>query len=185
MTSASSPSGQDASFEETQRFRQWWVVALLALVFVAEVGVFGYGLYRQLVVGQPFGDKPMSDNGLIFVSAIVIPFTTLLVFGVLAMRLTVRVEADGLAVRFWPFVRRRIPWSEVRGFRAVQYRPVREYGGWGIRGMGKNKAYNVSGDRGVRLLLDGGKKLLLGSQRAEALEAAIAKAAGREPGGVD
>jgi len=185
MSSDPSTSGTEASFEETQRFRQWWLVALLSLIFVGEVGVFGYGLYRQLVLGQPFGNHPMSNTGLIAVSAVVIPFTTLLVFGLLSMRLTVRVERDGLSVRFWPFVRRRIPWSELRGFRAVQYRPVREYGGWGIRGMGKNKAYNVSGDRGVRLLLDGDKKLLLGSQRAEALESAIAKASRKEPGGVE
>jgi hypothetical protein len=43
----------------------------------------------------------------------------------------------------------------------------------------------VSGDGGVRLLLDGDKKLLLGSRRAEDLESAIARASGRDPGGVD
>ena len=177
------PTG--AVFEETQRFRQWWLVALLALIFVSEVGLFGFGLYKQLILGQHFGNKPMSDTGLLVVTCLVVPLTSLLVFGVLAMHLTVRVEQDGLAIRFWPFVRRRISFSEIRGFRAVRYHPVREYGGWGIRGLGKNKAYNVSGDRGVRLLLDGEKKLLLGSRRAEEFEAAIVRASGREPGGVD
>jgi hypothetical protein len=172
-------------FEEIQKFRQWWLILLLLVIFVAEVGVFGFGLYRQLVLHQPFGNHPMSDQGLIVITAVIVPFVTLLVGGIYFMYISVRVDADGLAIRFWPFTRRRIAWSEIRGFRAVTYRPIAEYGGWGIRGFAANRAYNVSGDRGVRLLLADGKKLLLGSQRAEELEAAIAAATGKQPGGVD
>jgi hypothetical protein len=53
------------------------------------------------------------------------------------------------------------------------YRPIREYGGWGIRiGMAK-KAYNVSGNRGVELEFEGGRKLLIGSSKPDQLASAI------------
>jgi len=57
---------------------------------------------------------------------------------------------------------------------ARTYRAVAEYGGWGVKGWSKRKvAYNVKGDRGVELRLKNGNSVMLGSQRAEDLEAAI------------
>ena len=43
-------------------------------------------------------------------------------------------------------------------------RRYREYGGWGIRGgLRGTKAYNVSGNRGVELMLADGRTVLIGS----------------------
>ena len=57
---------------------------------------------------------------------------------------------------------------------AREYKPLREYGGWGIRcSLKRGKAYNVSGNKGVQLVFKNGKQLLIGSQKAEALEEAI------------
>ncbi|MHC4643443.1 MAG: hypothetical protein ACYS32_17515, partial [Planctomycetota bacterium] len=55
------------------------------------------------------------------------------------------------------------------------YKPILEYGGWGIRCSftGKGKAYNVSGNKGVQLVFTNGKKLLIGSQQPDDLAAAI------------
>jgi hypothetical protein len=175
----------EARFEETQSFRQWWLLVLLLLVLAASVGAFGWGIYQQLVLGRPWGDRPLSDGALVGAAAVTIPLVLLLVGGLWFMRLTVRVEQDALAIRFAPFTRRRIPWSDVLAFAAVTYHPVREYGGWGIRGFASNRAYNVSGNRGVRLRLAGDRRLLIGSQRADELAAAIAAASGKAPGGVE
>jgi hypothetical protein len=57
--------------------------------------------------------------------------------------------------------------DEIASFESLKYRPILEYGGWGIR-MGKNgKAYTVSGDRGVRFVFTDKKKLLIGTQNPE------------------
>jgi hypothetical protein len=56
------------------------------------------------------------------------------------------------------------------------YSPLREYGGWGIRGPRKRRAYNVSGDEGVQLVLVDGCVVLIGSQRANELADPIAPA---------
>jgi hypothetical protein len=45
--------------------------------------------------------------------------------------------------------------------------------------LGKGWAYNVRGNRGVQLELANGKRILIGSQRAEELAGAIGEAKGQ------
>jgi hypothetical protein len=68
---------------------------------------------------------------------------------------------------------KHIPFSEIRKAEAVTYRPIRDYGGWGIRSGPEGWAYNVRGNRGVRIEYQDGNKFLIGSQKAEELEQAI------------
>jgi hypothetical protein len=56
---------------------------------------------------------------------------------------------------------------------ARTYKPLSEYGGWGIKYGRSGWAYNIIGDQGVQLELDNGKRILIGSQHAEELEQAI------------
>ncbi len=95
-----------------------------------------------------------------------------------ATRLSVRVEPGHLRIRFFPFRRRDIPLSEIARWEVRTYRPIREYGGWGIRYSltGAGWAYNVSGNRGVQLGFTDGGRLLLGSQHPEELAAALERA---------
>ena len=66
--------------------------------------------------------------------------------------------------------------DDLSEYYARTYRPIWEYGGWGIRcSFGKGKAYNVSGNKGVQLVFKSGKRLLIGSQRADELEEALSK----------
>lgn len=55
------------------------------------------------------------------------------------------------------------------------YRPIKEFGGWGMRTAfnGKNgKAYNVSGNVGIQLELKNGSKTLLGTQKGKEAKSA-------------
>ena len=85
---------------------------------------------------------------------------------------------EAVCIQYRPLTRRTIPIAEVTHFEARTYSPLREYGGWGIRGMGSSRAYNVSGNRGVELTLMDGRKVMIGSQRADELARAIAAAQG-------
>jgi hypothetical protein len=51
-----------------------------------------------------------------------------------------------------------------------EYRPLAEYGGWGVRGFGKNRALNVSGNFGLQLVMKDGAKMLIGTQKPQELE---------------
>ncbi len=90
-------------------------------------------------------------------------------------RLETEVRPDGLFIRFFPFHVhwRRFRLQELSEFHARTYRPIREYGGWGIRYGCSGRAYNVSGNEGVQLVFRNGKRLLLGSKRSYELERAI------------
>jgi hypothetical protein len=100
----------------------------------------------------------------------------LLFFG--ELRTEVRDEA--LYTRVFPLTRQhRFSWGEIRSCEARTYRPLLEYGGWGVRCGRGGKAYNVSGNRGVQLEFTNGKRLLIGSQRPEELAAAIQELSAR------
>jgi hypothetical protein len=171
LSTASQPS--EVHFREVQRFTQPWLWAVLLFGMLTPLVFMLYGLYQQLVLGIPWGNKPVPDAQLILttlgVGAVILASFVLLV----AMRLEVEVHKDGLFIRFVPFVRRKVLWSDLKSFTAREYNPLRDYGGWGIRYGGKGKALNVSGNRGVQLELKNGERLLIGSQRADELAATM------------
>jgi len=157
------------SFREEQRFRQWWMWLLLLLI----VALQWWGFAQQIVLGQPWGTNPAPDWMMVLFW---------LLFGIglpaffLYLRLIVTVTDDSVDIAFRPLTRRTIPIDDITSVKARTYSPLREYGGWGIRGLGNNRAYNVSGNRGVELILQDGRRVLIGSQRADDLAQAIATA---------
>lgn len=180
---AMSDSGQSLPagfllFEEVQKFRQpgMWLIALTSSLLV--LGIFGYGIYKQIILGRPWGDRPMSDTRLILVSLFGIALAVGLLWLFYQMKLVVRVRRGCLHVRFFPFVNRHIPLKRIARWEARIYHPIREYGGWGIRYGGKSRgwAYNVSGNLGVQFEFQDGKRLLIGSRRADELVRALERA---------
>ncbi len=82
-----------------------------------------------------------------------------------------------MRIRWIPFGRKIVPLVDIGSCEPRTYRPLREYGGWGVRWAGKRgTAWNAHGNRGAQLVLCDGKRLLIGSQRAEELAAAIERA---------
>ena len=149
-------------FREVQRFSQPW---LWALVVVAAVAAW-VGLAAVVLD---------SDDGAGWPVAIVLVLVGVglpLLFGL--ARLTVAVLADRVEIRYRPFITRTIRLDDVVAAESVTYRPVREYGGWGIKGWSRRKiAYNVRGDRGALLTFADGRTVLIGSQQPDELAAAI------------
>jgi len=90
-------------------------------------------------------------------------------------RLDTEVRQDGLYIRYVPFHRhfKRLHVEDLSEYRARTYRPILEYGGWGIRCGWKGRAYNASGNRGVQLVFRDGRRVLIGSSRPSELEVAI------------
>jgi len=155
----------NASFREVQYMRRWiWLVALICLVVIISAGMSG-----------------MNKPGMIASMRIPVFVAGLSTVLFLVSKLIVEVRDDGIYIKYSPFHMsyRKIPLSEIASVEARTYSPLREYGGWGCRGFGKNIAYNVSGNRGVQLVLRDGKRLLIGSQKPEELADAILLAKGR------
>jgi uncharacterized membrane protein len=60
-------------FTEKQRFKQWWLWIILIGINV----LFLFGVFKQVIVGQQFGNKPMSNSGLIITALLTMLFTLL------------------------------------------------------------------------------------------------------------
>ncbi|MDH4071103.1 MAG: hypothetical protein OEV30_11855 [Ignavibacteria bacterium] len=159
---------------EEQRFRQPWVWIGIALSIVGLLPLW-HGLYQQLGEGIPWGDNPTSDTVLI----VVVAGMTLLILGIMIMllnaRLVISITRDQIGYRFRPFHRREhvIRWDEVAKAEIRSYRPIMEYGGWGIRIGAGGRAYNVSGTDGLQLELKDGRKVLFGTQKPHELGAVV------------
>jgi len=99
-----------------------------------------------------------------------------LLLGVLTLRMQTKVTADAVEIRYGFLGTTRVPLQEIAWAEATVYRPVRDYGGWGLRGFGRRRAINAHGNRGVLLTRRDGSTLLIGSQEPRRLLAALAMA---------
>ena len=63
--------------------------------------------------------------------------------------------------------------DEIESIESVIYRPIGDFGGWGIRFGFKAKAYTTKGNKGVMINLKTGRKVLFGSQKSKELEKAF------------
>lgn len=147
-------------FEEKQRFTQIWIW----LILLGVNGLFIFAFFYQIIGGKPFGDKPMSDMGLEI--SVLLSFAFSVVFYLL--RLDTRINSEAIYIRFYPFQLKfkKIKWENVAKAYVRKYKPISEYGGWGLR-LG---AYNIKGNIGLQLEMKDGSKLLIGTNQGEQLE---------------
>lgn len=154
-----------SQFNERQKFGQWWLWLLLV-----GIGVFpAIGIYKQLILKEEFGSKPMSDGGLITFSLIIA--AVIVLFGIL--RLETTIDHTGIRMRYFPFVRKNVSWQTIESVKVIDYGFV---GGWGIRlWTSYGTVYNVSGSKGLAIQLKNGKKFLIGTQKPTELDAFLKK----------
>ncbi len=152
---------QQILFEERQRFNHWWLWAIT-------IGAMGFSLGSHL--------KSFQMNESIFnwsTFSLIIPISIIPVLFYF-LTLKTRVEEKGIYVRFIPFHWKEIfiAWDQLESCAVRTYSPLGEYGGWGIKyGLGgAGKVYNVRGNQGLQLVFKDGSRLLIGTQKPEALQ---------------
>lgn len=149
-------------FEEKQRFNQWWLFAIFALVLFVLIG----GIYENSE-----GFRSFENPGLILsFFAGIFP----MVF-ILLLRLDTRIDQEGITTKFYPmgFSRKFFPWEKIDMVYVRKYSPIAEYGGWGIRGIRRRKAYNVAGNIGIQIVTPDNKTFLIGTQQPDAAKAVV------------
>jgi len=154
-----------SSFKEIQRYRQIWVW----IIIIGVLALCGWGFYQQIILGKPWGTTPVSDTALILL--LLIPIGILILF--LTTRLETEINESGIYYQFLPFhfKRYKIDWTTVDKAYVRKYKPVAEYGGWGIRfWFGHGRAYNISGNQGLQLEFKNGRRLLIGTQKPIEIE---------------
>jgi len=112
-------------FSEEQRFRHPLLQILIFILVAMSWLLFIY----QVIYKKPFGGDPAPDAVVWCIWLVIgIAFPTFF----LALRMTTEVREDAVVVRFIPGNRRLIALEEIKSFEVREYRPLREYGGWGI-----------------------------------------------------
>jgi hypothetical protein len=138
-------------------------------------GLLLFGVYKQIIGGQQFGNNPMSNTGLLITASLTILLTVLFI----NFRLDTIIKKDGIYVRFFPFHLKfkYYPWNKISKFYVRQYSPISEYGGWGLRfGLfGKGTAFNVSGNKGLQIEFTNNNRLLIGTNKPEELSETLNK----------
>jgi hypothetical protein len=159
--------GAPPLFREVQYFRNVPFVALAILGLAAVEAFLSYQFYMFSQKGAPL-------YPLIFPIGV----SSLLIILLLTAKLEVEVYTGMFRYRFFPLLPfwRQMERSSVETAEAVAYKPMREFGGWGIR-YGRNMwAYTVSGSKGVIIKIRGGRTFMLGSKMAEELQRSIVAA---------
>lgn len=160
-------------FEEKQSFNQWWIW----LILIISAGIWLWGVIQQIIFNIPFGNNPASDLGLLLMGLVVaLPIVLFLL-----AKMKTQVRSDGIYYKMTPFFGfRKIDKTQIESWYVRDYKPIEEYGGWGIRFSLKRSngwAFNVSGKTGLQMELLSGKRILLGSRQPGDLKQAMMKLA--------
>jgi hypothetical protein len=154
-------------FSETQRFSQWWLWLILGCAALLPVIIEG--------TAWQMGKQDSISATAIGVSVVMSVLFTFM-FSFLLLRTW--IGAEGVSYQFSFF--HRIPvkhsWDDIAQAYVRQYKPLREFGGWGIRyGMkkGRGMAFNISGNKGLQLVLKNGKNILIGTRRPDEIHALL------------
>lgn len=165
-------------FSEEQRYNQRWLWLIMQLAVFTALAPFLYGIYSQEVLNKPFGDEPISTGGLIVIgsfSVLIIVFVFLILF---KTRLKTKITYEELWISFPPIRKKwkKIKPGEILKFETRIYRAKREFGGHGMkRKLRSGMSFTVSGNVGLQLYFKDGKKLLIGTQKKQAIEYAMDK----------
>ncbi len=135
------------SFIEIQKIRQIWAIILMLLVNALAIYYFPF---ESILI-------------LVFVDLLLVFF-----------QLKTKINEKGISYQLFPFhLKEKIfTWDEIAEANIRKYSPIWDYGGWGYRYSFKNgKAFNISGNIGLQIILKNGDKILLGTNKTEELAA--------------
>ena len=149
----------NTTYLEIQKFGQWWLWVLLMGLSAIPV----YGLYQQVILGQPFGNNPMPNWGL------VVFLSTMLLLLAFFKYLELRTEIDnkGIRCRLRPLSSEVFTWDQIQEVTLITYGFV----GYGLRFSPKyGTVYNTSGNQGMSIILKNGGKFVVGTQNADGIK---------------
>jgi len=126
----------------------------------------------QVVLGRSAGPHALSNANVIGWTV----FLWLVYLRMIAAKLVTEVSSGKLYISMRGLWRiRTVDVSGIRSVEIVTFDPSKDYGGYGFRSTPQGKAYLANGTRGVRLSLEQGTALVVGSQCPEKLAAALSR----------
>ncbi len=157
------------TFYEEQQFNQPWLKILFFFILVVSL------IPLIIFMNQEDFYTNSEEFWLLFLTNTLLVF--LFLFLIRVLKLKIKIDTHGIHYAFYPFRNslKTITWREIKSCQVVSYSPIGDYGGWGYRiSLKKGRALNVKGNKGIKIELLTGKKLLLGTQKPLEAKEAIA-----------
>ena len=136
-------------FLEQQYFRQWWLIVLLASLFVPNI---------YLIVVSKTSDW----FNYLFLGGL-----GLFTFWFFSLNLKTTITNSQINVTFdFLFFKHQKTFyvQDIKDILVLQYNPLLDCGGWGIKFWKNGRAYNIAGNKGFEIILNNGEKYLIGTQ---------------------
>ena len=152
---------------------QTWAPPLLWVIVWGSCAVAWFSITAafapELFGGRVPESQPPTTTVYRGTTVALIAFPT--VFTWLFARLDVEVWSENVVLLFWParLIRRHVRLEDVIEVEPVTYRPIRDFGGWGVRVRGRKSCWNMRGNRAVRLVLQDGREVYVGSRHPQRL----------------
>lgn len=151
--------------EEVQSIHWLFTLLIVGLVMIAVIGAFQ--------------TKEAEIPALVGVIIALVP----ILFG----RMVIDIDSQNIIIRFGylKWMEKNIPISGITQVEVITYRPIRQFGGWGIRcgqfGGERTVCFSMRGSKGILVVLSDytkvwfmkTKRVIIGSQMPEKLEEAI------------
>ncbi|MBL7884131.1 MAG: hypothetical protein JNL69_08675 [Bacteroidia bacterium] len=148
-------------FSETQKFKQWWIWLIFLLPLIAIVDSYPNNGF---------------DMDTLWGSGIGISIVALIALLLFSLKLKTEITDIGIGYKFNLFHTKMnvIKWEDISECFVREYKPLWEYGGWGLRYTIRNgKAFNTMGNKGLQIILKDGSKVLVGTQKSEDIETVL------------
>lgn len=121
-----------------------------------------------IVIGTSYyATQNATEETAVIISIISVVIALPIVIGILYLRLETRIDEKGIMAYFRPFkfTKKIYLWEDIKECYVRQYNPTEEYGGWGLRGLGRDwKAYIISGTTGIQVVTKDQENFLVGTQ---------------------
>lgn len=167
--------GKEHTYVEFQRYKTLILQVVMGLYSI----YLTYVTVKQIFFNIPF-DLILLPNFVLgclwFMFAVATPFIFYWMY------LEIIVSEKGIFYKYFPFHKtfQKIEFADIEKVEMREYRPLREFGGWGIRLNPTTNAMTVSGNKGLEFTLKNQKKkLLLGTQKPDEFYDAVLRFVGK------
>jgi len=148
-------------YEEKHSMPKWSWIIIILLIFV-----FWGIVIVQLGLGIQVGNNAMSDGEAI-VAALIFGF--LIPAMLLLIRGEVKVTNESVIVSLTPLYRKSFEIKSIKKIEQLEIKPLREFGGWGIRWNGAKWGFIMEGNGGVEIITNQNKIFVVSSKNAPEL----------------
>ncbi len=151
-------------FKEEQSFVGTWMWYLIMGISVLSICGAGVGL---IYTSRSEGVISLIISAIVTGGILAIFYTS---------KLHTSIDQNTLYYHFSPFVgsEKKITKEDVKEIYVRTYKPIREYGGHGYRYRFRSgRALNISGNKGLQLVLTNNKRILIGTQKPEEMKHAV------------